>query len=77
MNKYSDRHKSEWVGKKDWTNATEVKYSGVRIGISRTKPSRATAPAQFSMCVDDLYQFCDKFCGFSCRNERLSAIVWT
>ena len=35
-----------------------IKYSGLRTGIYLTEPSRPTAPASFSMCVNDLFQFC-------------------
>ena len=34
------------------------KYSGVRIGIYRTKSSRPIAPTQSLICVNDLFQFC-------------------
>ena len=35
-----------------------IKYSGLRTGIYFTEPSRPTAPARFSMCVNDLFHFC-------------------
>ena len=35
-----------------------IKYSGLRTGIYLTELSRPTAPAPFSMCVNDLFQFC-------------------
>ena len=35
-----------------------IKYSGLRTGIYLTELSRPTAPAPFSKCANDLFQFC-------------------
>ena len=56
VNSYSDRRRSNLVRSRTGTHRDGSKYSGERTGIKCTKPSRSTAPARRSMCVNDLFR---------------------